>query len=153
MVALRIPPLRERREDIPLLAYALPEEVRAADAQAGPRDRARGHGRAWRRTTSPGNVRELENVVERGVALTAGERIEAAHLPEDLKELTVRTFRRKEGRVPTLDEQEESYIKWVLKEAGGNRTLAAQKLDIDRVSLWRKLRSTAGKRIGSEYSA
>jgi len=88
----------------------------------------------------PGNVRELENVIERGVALTSGERIEPAHLPEDLKELTVRTFRRKEGRVPTLDEQEESYIKWVLKEAGGNRTLAAQQLGIDRVSLWRKLK-------------
>jgi transcriptional regulator with PAS, ATPase and Fis domain len=88
----------------------------------------------------PGNVRELENVIERGVALASGERIEPAHLPEDLKELTVRTFRRKEGRVPTLEEQEESYIKWVLKEAGGNRTLAAQQLGIDRVSLWRKLK-------------
>ena len=52
----------------------------------------------------------------------------------------MRTFRRKEGRVPTLEEQEESYIKWVLKEAGGNRTLAAQHLGIDRVSLWRKLK-------------
>jgi transcriptional regulator with PAS, ATPase and Fis domain len=42
--------------------------------------------------------------------------------------------------VPTLEEQEEGYIKWVLKEAGGNRTLAAQQLGIDRVSLWRKLK-------------
>ncbi len=88
----------------------------------------------------PGNVRELENIIERGVAIATGETIEAASLPDDLRELATRTFRRKDGRLPSLEEQERDYIRWVLQEAGGNQTLAAQILGIDRVSLWRKLK-------------
>ena len=72
--------------------------------------------------------------------LPAGTAIEAVHLPDDLRELTIRTFRRKDGRIPSLEEQEKDYIRWVLQEAGGNQTLAAQILGIDRVSLWRKLK-------------
>jgi transcriptional regulator with PAS, ATPase and Fis domain len=88
----------------------------------------------------PGNVRELENILERGVALVTGNTIEVAHLPEDLRTLSIRTFRKKEGKIPSLEEQELAYIQWVLKEAGGNKTLASQMLGIDRVSLWRKLK-------------
>ncbi|MFO0754409.1 MAG: helix-turn-helix domain-containing protein [Thermodesulfovibrionales bacterium] len=88
----------------------------------------------------PGNVRELENIIERGVALTGGKTVEVAHLPEDLRELSIRTFRKKEGKIPSLEEQETAYIRWVVNEVGGNRTLAAQILGIDRVSLWRKLK-------------
>ena len=66
-------------------------------------------------------------------------------LPDDLRELSIRTFRKRDGRVPTLEEQEREYILWALEEAHGNQTLAAQMLDIDRVSLWRKL-----KRYGEE---
>lgn len=47
----------------------------------------------------PGNVRELENIIERGVALSNGTTIEAAHLPEDLRELSIRTFRKREGKI------------------------------------------------------
>ncbi len=93
----------------------------------------------------PGNIRELENIIERGVALAGGNVIETSLLPEDLRELSIRTFRRKEGGIPTLENQELEYIQWVLKEVGGNKTLAAQTLGIDRVSLWRKL-----KRYGLE---
>jgi transcriptional regulator with PAS, ATPase and Fis domain len=88
----------------------------------------------------PGNVRELENIIERGIALSNGTSIELAHLPEDLKALNVKTFRRRDGGIPSLEEQESSYIQWVLKESGGNKTLAAQTLGIDRVSLWRKIK-------------
>jgi len=66
--------------------------------------------------------------------------IEIAHLPEDLRELSIRTFRKKEGKIPSLEEQEMSYINWVLAEVGNNKTIAAQILGIDRVSLWRKLK-------------
>jgi DNA-binding NtrC family response regulator len=139
VVSLRIPPLSDRKDDIPLLAYyflkkysllmkkpvsEISEDVIALLMNYG----------------FPGNVRELENVVERGVALANGSIIETAHLPEDLKELTIKTFRKKEGRIPSLEEQEEAYIKWVLNEAAGNKTLASQLLGIDRVSLWRKLK-------------
>ena len=88
----------------------------------------------------PGNVRELENIVERGVALAPSYIIELQHLPEELRSMDIKTFRKREGRMPTLDEQEMSYIQWVMKEAGGNKTLASQMLGIDRVSLWRKLK-------------
>jgi transcriptional regulator with PAS, ATPase and Fis domain len=88
----------------------------------------------------PGNVRELENIIERGVALTNGPIIETGHLPEDLRELSIKTFRKQAGKIPSLEIQEEAYIKWVLGEVGGNKTMAAQLLGIDRVSLWRKLK-------------
>ncbi len=54
--------------------------------------------------------------------------------------LSIKTFRKKEGRLPSLEEQEIAYIQWILKEVGGSKTLAAQTLGIDRVSLWRKLK-------------
>jgi transcriptional regulator with PAS, ATPase and Fis domain len=85
-------------------------------------------------------VRELENIIERGVALSNSSAIEAAHLPDDLRDIHIRTFRRKEGKLPSLEEQEKAYIKWVLKEVGDNKTVAAQILGIDRASLWRKLK-------------
>ena len=90
--------------------------------------------------TFPGNVRELENIIERGVALANGSSIEISHLPEDLKVISIKTFRKKEGKIPSLEDQEMAYIKWVLKEVSYNKTLASQILGIDRVSLWRKLR-------------
>ena len=85
-------------------------------------------------------MRELENIIERGVAIASGDMIETAYLPDDLRELSIRTFRKKGGRLPSLEEQERDYIRWVLQDAGGNQTLAAQILGIDRVSLWRKLK-------------
>ena len=139
VVTLRIPPLSERKDDIPLLSYyflrkystLMKKEVSeiSQDVTA-----------LLMNYDFPGNVRELENIIERGVALANGNIIEVAHLPEDLKELSIRTFRKKEGKIPSLEEQEESYIRWVLSEAGNNKTLASQILGIDRVSLWRKLK-------------
>jgi DNA-binding NtrC family response regulator len=139
VVSLRIPPLIERKDDIPLLSfyflkkYALlmkKEVTEIAEDVIG----------VLMHYDFPGNVRELENIMERGVALTNGAVIETGHLPEDLRELNIKTFRKKDGKIPSLDEQEEAYIKWVLIEVGGNKTLAAQILGIDRVSLWRKLK-------------
>jgi DNA-binding NtrC family response regulator len=139
VVSLRIPPLAERKDDIPLLCYyflkkynlLMKKEVTelSEDVIA-----------LLLNYDFPGNVRELENIIERGVALTNGGVIETGHLPEDLRELSIKTFRKKEGKIPSLEEQEEAYIKWVLGEVGGNKTLAAQILGIDRVSLWRKLK-------------
>jgi DNA-binding NtrC family response regulator len=139
VVSLHIPPLSERREDIPLLSYYFLKKYAALMKK----DIIDISGDVLSLLVSydfPGNVRELENIIERGVALAAGGVIEAAHLPEDLKELSIKTFRKKEGKIPSLEDQEMSYIHWVLGEAGGNRTLAAQLLGIDRVSLWRKLK-------------
>jgi len=88
----------------------------------------------------PGNVRELENIIERGMALATNDVITAEHLPDDIREFNIKTFRRKNGKLPTLEEQEIEYIKQVLSETGGNKTVAAETLGIDRVSLWRKIK-------------
>jgi len=139
VVLLHMPPLSERKEDIPLLSYFFLKKYSAlmkknvteisADVIA-----------LLMNYDFPGNVRELENIIERGVALSTGSSIEVVHLPEDLRELSIKTFRRREGKIPSLEDQEMSYINWVLAEVGGNKTLAAQILGIDRVSLWRKLK-------------
>ncbi len=144
VVSLHIPPLSERKEDIPLLGYYFLKKysslMKKNVTEISPEviTLLMNYG-------FPGNVRELENITERGVALSNGTTIEAAHLPEDLRELSIRTFRKREGKIPSLEEQEMAYIQWVLNEVGGNKTLTAQILGIDRVSLWRKL-----KRYGLE---
>lgn len=139
VVLLHIPPLSERKEDIPLLSYYFLKKysmlMKKNITEISPDVIA-----VLMNYDFPGNVRELENIIERGVALSTLNSIEIIHLPEDLRELNIRTFRRKEGKIPSLEDQEMSYINWVLAEVGGNKTLAAQILGIDRVSLWRKLK-------------
>ncbi len=139
VVNLLIPPLSRRKEDVALLAYHF---LRKCAARMGkPVDTITAEALDLLKAYDfPGNVRELENIVERGVAIATGNVIDSASLPEDLRELAIRTFRKKEGRLPSLEEQERDYIRWVLQDAGGNQTLAAQILGIDRVSLWRKLK-------------
>jgi len=144
VVNLHIPPLSQRREDIPLLAQHFLD--RAAPVMGKQvREISEDALALLKAYDFPGNVRELENIIERGVALCLGDTLEAAHLPDDLRDLTIRAFRRRDGKVISLEEQERDYILWVLEEAHGNQTLAAQMLGIDRVSLWRKL-----KRYGDE---
>jgi len=139
VVNLHIPPLSQRKEDIPLLGYHFLRKY-AALMKKDVTEIAPEAMELLKVYDFPGNIRELENIVERGVAIANGPVIEAAHLPDDLRELSIRTFRKKDGRIPSLEEQEKDYIRWVLQESGGNQTLAAQILGIDRVSLWRKLK-------------
>ncbi len=139
VVSLRIPPLSERKDDISLLSHYFLKKY-AVIMKKSVNEISPDVIGLLVNYDFPGNVRELENIIERGVALASGHTIELAHLPEDLRELSIKTFRKKEGKIPSLDEQEEAYIKWVLNEVGGNKTLAAQILGIDRVSLWRKLK-------------
>ncbi len=139
VVSFRIPPLSERKDDIPLLSYYFLNKHSVIQKKVVS-DIAQEVFALLMNYDFPGNVRELENIIERGVALTNGPMIEIAQLPEDLKELSIRTFRKKEGKYPSLEDQELSYITWVLQEVGGNKTIASQILGIDRVSLWRKLK-------------
>ena len=89
----------------------------------------------------PGNIRELSNFIERGVALAQGNTLDVEHLPQSLGSLTVRVFKPEMASTPsTLEEQETEHILNVLKMVDGNRTKAAEMLGIDRVSLWRKLK-------------
>jgi len=139
VVSLHIPPLSERKDDIPLLSYFFLKKY-ATLMKKDVTEISQDVLALLMSYDFPGNVRELENIIERGVALANGNTIEVLHLPEDLKELSIRVFRKKEGKIPSLEEQEKAYIKWVLREVGENKTLAARILGIDRVSLWRKLK-------------
>ncbi|MEW6349708.1 MAG: sigma-54 dependent transcriptional regulator [Thermodesulfobacteriota bacterium] len=142
VVALDLPPLAARKGDIPLLAQFFLEKhskLMKRDTPALSKDVLD----ILKNYDFPGNVRELENIIERGIALATDAVIEEHHLPDDLRDFRITTYRRKNGGLPTLEEQEIRYIKQVLAETGGNRTLAAETLGIDRVSLWRKIKRYA----------
>lgn len=140
VVTLSLPPLRERRDDIPLLAYFLLRKF----AVTMDRPVEEITPEAMQRLVEydyPGNVRELSNFIERGVALAQGEVLDVEHLPQHLGRLTVRVFAPELAAAPaTLEAQEKAHILQALKLAGGNRSEAARMLGIDRVSLWRKLK-------------
>ncbi len=140
VVSLHLPPLIERRDDIPLLAYYFLKKI----AKRMGREVENIEPEAMALLTEydyPGNVRELENMIERGVALANGKAFTASLLPPLLVERAIHVVRHTGDRLPTLEERENDYIKWVLKHTKGNRTRAAEILGIDRVSLWRKLKA------------
>lgn len=90
----------------------------------------------------PGNVRELENIIERAVAMENSEVIYPEALPDHLTQLAIETYRTApEGKIPTMKEQEKRYIQWVLEQTNWNKTRAAEIMEIDRVSLWRKIKA------------
>ena len=88
----------------------------------------------------PGNVRELENLIERGIALATDSELTTEQLPKILNDQSVQVIRNNKKGLPTLDDREEEYIRWVLKETGGNKTQSANIPDISCPSLWRKLK-------------
>ncbi len=140
VVTLSLPPLRERRDDIPLLAYFLLRKF----AVTMDRPLKEIAPEAMQRLVEydyPGNVRELSNFIERGAALAQGEVLGVEHLPQHLGKLTVRVFTPAAAAAPaTLEAQEKEHILHALELAHGNRSEAARMLGIDRVSLWRKLK-------------
>ncbi|MCU0252945.1 MAG: sigma-54 dependent transcriptional regulator [Acidobacteria bacterium] len=127
---VQLPPLRERREDIPLLVGPLLEDaVRRSGRKAtiSPRALARLAGYDW-----PGNVRELAHLLERAVLLAEGSVIREQDLP--LPEPA-----EPNGAIPTLEEVERRHIEQVLARCGGNKVRAARLLGIPRPNLYRKL--------------
>jgi transcriptional regulator with PAS, ATPase and Fis domain len=139
VVSLHLPPLAERKDDVPLLAHHfLKLYAKAQDKKIeGFSDEAMA---ILTNYEFPGNIRELENIVERAVALCNDSLISPKHLPQDLEQYSFKVYRQQGKRLPTLEENELDYIRWVLKQANGNKTRAAEILGIDRVSLWRKLK-------------
>lgn len=144
VVNLSLPLLRERLDDVPLLAYYFLKKF-ASSMDKPVSDIAPDALRLLNRYHYPGNVRELANLIERGVALAQGNLLELAHLPEGLKVLPTRIAAPLSGDLQTLEKNEAAYIVQVLEYTGGNRNHAAEILGIDRVSLWRRI-----KRYGLE---
>ena len=139
VIALHLPPLRQRRDDIPLLAEHFLHRI-AGQRNESPKRLSQTALDQLVEYAWPGNVRELENALERAVILTPGEEIVHSALPERVTE------RRAEPLVstrtppnPTLEAVERAYIMWVLQSEGGNKSRAADVLGIDPSTLYRKL--------------
>jgi DNA-binding NtrC family response regulator len=140
VIELKLPPLRERREDIPLLVDAFLKKCAVSRGKevkgVGESALAMLMDYAW-----PGNVRELENIVERAVTLTRGDKI----VPEDLPATVQgsrgdrRVLDEAAERTLPLEAVEKEYILKILDKMGGNKYQAAHALGIDRKTLYRKL--------------
>jgi len=138
---IRIPPLRERREDIkPLAQHFLEKHARKArKAIVGFTPAARQMLLAY---GFPGNVRELENIVERAVILEKTDRVQPASLPQSIALFAVESLAA--DRVKTLDELNREYAGKVLEHVEQNKGKAAALLGISRTSLWRILKKEEG---------
>ncbi len=143
VVAVRLPPLRDRREDIPLLASAFLRRISEKHGKrlAGftPDALAAVEGYGW-----PGNVRELEHAVERAVVLSRAELVDEADLPESVRRVHPGPGRAAPGFVEfpvgtSMEEVERVLIRETLRHARGDKTLAAQILGIAPRTIYRRL--------------
>ncbi len=140
-VQIHVPPLRERKDDIPLLVVHFIEEYRRKHPKSRIRRVASEVLKIFRVYTWPGNVRELENIIERAFALETGEIIQTSNLPEYVRHQTGAVIRDL-GAVPlrSLEEIEREAIERTLRATHGDKNQAAQILGIDRSTLYRKMK-------------
>jgi DNA-binding NtrC family response regulator len=140
VIQMRLPALRERPYDIPLLVEhfvsKLAESMGRQPLDVLPETLAILTSYSW-----PGNVRELENAIERAVTLAPGARLTPDELPERVKNhgAAAAFISRSSDRDLTLREVERDYILEMLRKTGGNKTRAAELLGLDRKTLYRKL--------------
>jgi two-component system response regulator HydG len=139
VIAIHLPPLRQRSEDVPVLADHFLSRIAAARNEAAkrltPEAVAVLQAYSW-----PGNVRELENAMERAVVLTNGTEIRADALPKAVTEQrTEPLVSPRTPPTPTLEAIERAYIMWVLHNEHGNKSRTAEVLGIDPSTLYRKL--------------
>jgi two-component system response regulator AtoC len=137
VVVITVPPLRDRLDDLPLLTghfltkygRAFGKKVNGISAEVL---------QVLSQYPFPGNVRELENIIERAAALADDSEIGLADLPSDLRQLSMSSV---EGRAwPSLDEKNREYIQRVLTLTEGRRSEAAEILGLPRTTLWRMMK-------------
>jgi DNA-binding NtrC family response regulator len=141
VVSFTLPPLRERREDIPILARYFTENSPVARKRPmilAPEVLSVLQEYAW-----PGNVRELQNVIERALILSEGEHVTLEDLPGNLRQGASSTVDELIARRPKLDELQMTYITQLLEEFDGHRARVAEVLGISERTLYRKLKSLA----------
>jgi DNA-binding NtrC family response regulator len=137
VLPVRIPPLRERPEDILPLARRFVADAAARLRRPAPELDATAED-ALLRYRWPGNVRELQHAIERVLLAGVGDRVTAASLPQELLESGEAYLAPAGPRRPTLEEVERRYIELTLQHARGNQTRAAEILGISRKALWEK---------------
>ncbi len=131
-----IPPIRERREDIvPLSRHFLEKQAKKANKNI--RGISKESLKMLMSYGFPGNVRELENIIERAVILENTSQITPASLPQTIKLFQVESI--DPNRIKKLDEISKDYAEKVLEYVDGNKSKAAEMLGISRTSLWRIL--------------
>jgi len=143
VVTLKVAPLRERREDIALLAVNAFK--RAVDSGAKITSASEEALALLENYDWPGNVRELENTLERAALYARGSVITPEDLPEKIREHSLNARRAESAAkldamfedLPSLDEMERRYLLHVLQQVGGSRTRAAEVMGIDRRTLYR----------------
>ncbi len=140
VVTIRVPPLRERRQDIPFLVETFLEQLSKANAvhrkHISPEAVARLQAYGW-----PGNVRELKNLIESVLVSTPGDVIGVEQLPASLQTSTDRPVRPELAPGTTIEDMERELIRRTLEHVGGNRTHAATLLGIGVRTLQRKIRT------------
>ncbi len=139
VVNIKMPGLSERKKDIPLLSYHILSRL---NRRGGKNIKAISEKAMTLlgNYAFPGNVRELENIIERATAVCRGDVIRVCDLPPDLIEFELQAYRPPDEQFLTLAELEQEYISHLLKITGGVRTKTAEILGIDRASLWRKMK-------------
>ncbi|HMA40753.1 MAG TPA: sigma-54 dependent transcriptional regulator [Gemmatimonadales bacterium] len=139
VIAIHLPPLRDRRDDIEIFVTAFLERI-AKEKSTPVKHLTPEAAEAVLSYDWPGNVRELENALERAVVLTKGEAIPLSAMPAKVTERRVEPLvAERVHHNPTLDTIERAYISWVLQSEGGNKSRAAEVLGIDPSTLYRKL--------------
>jgi len=137
VIALHLPPLRERRDDIPLLARRFLDSLAEREGEKILADEALEALCAY---DWPGNVRELENALERASVVASGEEISSADLPDGVRDADPTPLVTEHSPSnPSMEVIERAYIQWVLTAEGGNKSKAAEVLGIDPSTLYRKL--------------
>jgi two-component system response regulator AtoC len=139
VIEIQLPPLREMREDLLLLAHHFIRRLARPDRAVGGLTLAA--ARAILRYDWPGNVRELEHCMMAAVAVARHERLCATDLPE---QVTRPREAKNHLRVESLREIEEQHIRRILASVGGNKAQAARILGMDRKTLQRKVQAFAG---------
>jgi len=137
VVQIKLPPLRDRKGDIPMLVTAFLEKF--ADPDDSHRELTEDAMRRLMAYDWPGNVRELENTIERAVALSTGPLVSVHDLPTNLQYPTTERAPEKEELLP-LDELERRAILSTLRQTGGDKQAAARMLGIGKTTLYRKLK-------------
>jgi DNA-binding NtrC family response regulator len=141
VVSIDMPPLRDHRADIPLIANFFLRRF-AKQFHREIKGFSEETMAALQNYYFPGNVRELQNIIEHAVAMTRDDTISVMDLPSDFSEIGVFSFEQPDSQVMPLREMERKYIEWVLNQVSRNKTQAAKLLGIDRSSLWRHLKNS-----------
>ncbi len=146
VVQIKLPPLRERKSDIPLLAASFLDKF--SGSCETPREMTEDAMRRLMAYDWPGNVRELENAIERAVALGSGPYVSVHDLPSNLQYPTTERAPSKEEMLP-LEEVERRAILSMLRQTGGDKHAAARALGIGKTTLYRKLKQYQIERADS----